>query len=447
MGRRRRLHWGRPEMQPPDSTRQADRPFHVLIKPIGPICNLACEYCFYLGKEQLYPSGESWRMTDEVLANLTRQYIAGQPTGANEVNFAWQGGEPTLMGLDFFRRAVELQKSVAAELGRPGLKITNALQTNATLLDDEWGRFLHDEGFLVGVSIDGPEHLHNRYRLDRDGAGTFDAVMRGVDALRRRNVEYNALTVVQADNANHPEEVYDFLVDAGFTFQQYISIVERLDGGGVSDRTVAPQQFGRFLCGVFDRWLQREDVGTIYVQLFDMMLGVVIGYPASLCVHARTCGHAVALEHNGDLYSCDHWVFPANHLGNIAESTLADMVQSEQQRRFGQDKFDTLTRYCRECEYLRFCHGACTKDRFATSPTGEANQQYLCQGYRMFYSHSIPIFEKMAQCLRMRRPAGEYKTIGRKTPEASRPPAGAVGRNDPCPCGSGLKYKKCCGKA
>ncbi|NLF31086.1 MAG: anaerobic sulfatase maturase [Planctomycetes bacterium] len=424
----------------------ASNGFHVLVKPIGPICNLRCAYCFYLEKEQLYGPGESWRMTDETLERFTRQYIAGQPPGASEVNFAWQGGEPTLMGVDFFRRAVALQKRAAEELGRPGLRISNALQTNATLLDDQWGRFLHEENFLVGVSIDGPQPLHDRYRLDVQGRGTFDAVMAGLEVLKRHQVEYNALTVVQADNAAHPVEVYDFLVDAGFQFHQYIPIVERDGETGVSGRSVSPAELGRFFRGIFDRWLQREHVGEVYVQLFDMMLGVAVGYPPSLCVHGPTCGRAVALEHNGDLYSCDHWVFPENRLGSIADTTLAAMVDGGFQTAFGRDKFDRLTAECRACPYLRYCHGLCPKDRIATSPAGESGHPYLCAGYRAFYSHSLPVFEKMARCLRLRRPARDYKVIDQLRPPAAPVPRGGVGRNDPCPCGSGRKYKKCCGQ-
>ncbi|MFW6145890.1 MAG: anaerobic sulfatase maturase [Planctomycetota bacterium] len=420
--------------------------FHVLVKPIGPICNLRCAYCFYLEKEELYDPDESWRMTDETLERFTRQYIAGQPPGVTEMNFAWQGGEPTLMGVDFFRRAVALQKRVAEELGRPGLRITNALQTNATLLDDPWGRFLHEESFLVGVSIDGPEAIHNRYRFDAQGRGSFDAVMAGLEVLKRHKVDYNALTVVQSDNAEHPVEVYDFLVDAGFQFHQYISIVEREGDSGVSDRSVRPEQLGRFFCRLFDRWLERDHVGEIYVQLFDMMLGVVMGYPPSLCVHTPTCGRAVALEHNGDLYSCDHWVFPENHLGNIATTPLAEMVDGDFQTTFGRDKFDKLTRECRACPYLRYCHGLCPKDRIATSSSGQPGHPYLCAGYKMFYKHSLPVFEKMARCLRLRRPARDYKIIDQFRPPAPPRPRGGVGRNDPCPCGSGKKYKKCCGR-
>ncbi len=431
--------------------KHARSPFHILIKPIGPICNLRCEYCFYLTKTEMFDDGEQFRMSDEVLEETIRQYIAAQPAGTGELNFGWQGGEPTLMGVDFFRRVVELQKKYA----RPDLEVNNGLQTNGTLLDDEWGKFLHDEKFLIGLSIDGPEELHNRYRLDVQGRGTFDRVMAGLDVLRRHDVEFNALTVVQHDNADHPRRVYDFLADKGITFLQFIPIVEHHGGEGVSGRSVAPEQFGRFLNGIFDRWLQRNDVGEVFVQQFDTILAITMGYPAPLCVHAEACGRSTAMEHNGDLYTCDHWVFPEYRLGNVMEESVTAMVDGDFQTGFGLDKSRKLPGYCKRCKYLRFCNGACPKDRIKNTPDGEAGLHYLCEGYTMFFEHSAPVFEKMADCLRMGRPASDYRVIEqvkRQAQAAPRPqqtqsarPASA-GRNDPCPCGSGKKYKKCCMK-
>jgi len=421
---------------------QARGPFHVLVKPIGPICNLRCEYCFYLTKKEMFAPDESFRMTDETLETLVRQYIGAQPDGTREINFGWQGGEPTLMGVDFFRRAVELQKQYA----RPGMTIGNGLQTNGTLLDDEWGRFLREENFLVGISIDGPKELHNRYRLDARGRGTFEEVMGGLEVLQRHKVEYNVLTVVQGDNAEHPREVYDFIADTGTTFLQLIPIVEGLGDGEVTDRSVGPEPFGRFMVGLFDRWLEREHVGKIFIQQCDMMLAIVMGYPAPLCCHAATCGRSTALEHNGDLYSCDHWVYPENLLGNVATASMAEMVDGEFQTAFGRDKSAKLPGYCRRCPHLRYCYGACPKDRLATTPDGEPGLAYLCKGYRMFYQHSLPVFEKMAECLRAGRPASDYKHADSPAPPSPTParPQAPVGRNAPCPCGSGKKYKKCC---
>ena len=414
-------------------------PFHVLTKPIGPICNLRCDYCFYLEKTDLFQeaSTRDYRMSDEVLEAFTRQYIEAQHPDAEEVNFAWQGGEPTLMGVDFFRRAVAYQQQYA----RPGQKVTNALQTNATLLNDRWGAFMHEHGFLAGLSVDGPEELHNRFRRDRRGRGSFAATMRGVEAMKRNRVEYNTLTVVQRDNAEHPREVYRFLRDLGSEYLQFIPLVEPGEDGCISPRTVQPQQWGRFLLEVLDEWL-KHDIGRVYVQHFELMLGVAMGLPPSLCVHSRTCGRSVALEHNGNLYSCDHFVFPRYYLGNILETHLRDLVDSEQQTTFGNDKFDTLPAYCRRCEFLAACHGGCPGHRRKRTPDGEQGLNWLCEGYREFYTHSAKYFRAMAEALRQRRPAAEYKRF--LTAPAA---AGAVGRNDPCPCGSGRKYKKCCGRS
>jgi len=426
-----------------ENLQTSNLPFHVLVKPIGPTCNLRCSYCFYLKKQEIYPFGEQWRMTEGVLEEFTRQYIVGQPKDTTEVNFAWQGGEPTLLEVDFYRRAVQLQR----EHARPGMRVTNSLQTNGTLLDDDWGRFLREEGFLVGLSVDGPSERHNRYRLDRRGQGSFDAVMNGLEVLKRHGVAFNALTAVQRDNADHPEQVYDFLVDGGFGFIQFIPIVVWLPDGAVSPDSVEPAQFGRFLNGVFDRWLQREHVGRVFVQLFDVTLGLVMGHPAALCVHGKTCGRAVVLEHNGDVYGCDHWVLPTHRLGNILAKPLAEMVDGEQQTAFGRAKFDGLPTCCRGCEFLCHCHGACPKDRMPRTPATTGGLQYLCEGYRQFYRHSLEVFGRMAQCLRTGRPAKDYRSIhDPPTPAARHGPAGRTGRNDPCPCGSGLKFKKCCGR-
>ncbi|TWU39800.1 Anaerobic sulfatase-maturating enzyme [Novipirellula artificiosorum] len=439
-----------------NSIQHARSPFHILIKPIGPICNLRCEYCFYLTKTEMFDDGEQYRMSDEVLEETIRQYIAAQPPGTEQLGFGWQGGEPTLMGVDFFRRVVELQTKYA----RPDLEVINGLQTNGTLLDDEWGKFLHDEKFLVGLSIDGPAELHNRYRLDVQGRGTFEKVMAGMDVLKRHEVEYNVLTVVHSDNADHPREVYDFLADEGVTFLQFIPIVEHDRKGNVSNRSVQSEQFGRFLNGVFDRWLQRNDVGRVFVQQFDTSLAITMGYPAPLCVHAETCGRSTAMEHNGDLYSCDHWVFAENRLGNVMETSVTDMVDGDFQTGFGLDKSRKLPGYCKRCKYLRFCNGECPKDRIKTTPDGQSGLHYLCEGYKMFFEHSGPVFEKMADCLRMGRPVSDYNVIDqfkrqaqaapRLQPTRSARPAdtrpAAPRRNESCPCGSGKKYKKCCMK-
>lgn len=398
----------------------ATRPFHVLTKPIGPICNLDCRYCFYLEKESLYPSERKWKMDDTTLDEYVRQYIASQP--GREVSFAWQGGEPTLLGVNFFRRAVELQRKYA-----DGKRITNALQTNGTLLDDEWCEFLAKHEFLIGLSIDGPRELHDHYRVDKKGEGSFDEVVRGLNLLKKHGVEFNTLTVVNRVNSRKPLEVYSFLREFGSGFMQFIPLVEReatdespfrkmqLDLAGppepgkprdfypVTPWSVRPEDYGRFLCTIFDEWVRR-DVGKVFVQMFDVSLGNWVGAPPSLCVFSERCGRAVAIEHNGDLYSCDHYVYPAYKLGNILETQMADLIESPFQQKFGNDKFDTLPQYCRRCDVRFACHGECPKHRFLRTPDGEEGLNYLCAGYKMFFNHIDPFMKRMAELLSMRQP-------------------------------------------
>jgi uncharacterized protein len=422
----------------------ATTPFHILAKPRGALCNLACHYCFYLEKENLYPASASFRMDDVVLEEYTRQYIAGQPEGVPEVNFAWQGGEPTLMGVHFFRRAVECQ----AKHARPGMQVLNSIQTNGTLLDDEWGEFLSENRFLVGLSIDGPEELHDPFRKDRGGKGSFARVMRGLEVLKKHDVSFNVLTCVQSKNADYPRAVYSFLVDIGARFLQFIPIVEPEASGGVSDRMVRPAQYGGFLCTVFDEWMGRSHAGRVFVRDFDVALSLTMGLPSPICVHAERCGRFVAMEHNGDLYSCDHYVDAEYRLGNITERSLVGMVDGPRQDRFGRDKRDRLPRYCMECEFLPLCNGGCPKDRIIAAPDGEAGLNYLCEGYRRFFRHTRPAFVEMATAIRSRyltgwQPGGGDGSDGSgSSPGAPREP----GRNQPCLCGSGTKFKRCCGR-
>ena len=379
--------------------------FHVMAKPIGPICNLDCKYCFYLEKEALYPQVEKWAMREEVLESYIRQYIDAQD--APVVHFAWQGGEPTLLGVEYFRRVVELQKRYAN-----GKEIWNAFQTNGVLLNSEWADFFSENKFLVGLSIDGPLEVHDAYRVDKGGQPTFDRVMRGMDALKNRGVEFNTLTTVHRGNADRALQVYRFLKECGSGFMQFIPIVERaaqhetadglrlvspdfLGAAQVTPWSVEPSQFGRFLCAIFDEWV-RNDVGKFFVQLFDVSLEMWAGMEASLCVFRRTCGAALALEHGGDLYSCDHFVYPENRLGNMMESPLKALVESEQQLRFGQAKESTLPEYCRQCDVRFACNGECPKHRFTTTPDGEAGLNYLCAGYKMFFHHVDPYMRFMA---------------------------------------------------
>ncbi len=392
----------RKKRQSSHKIKQAGQPFHLLCKPTGPLCNLRCSHCFYLEKVELYPDENRWRMPDEVLERFTQVYIHAQPQGVQEVQFAWQGGEPTLLGVDFFRCAIELQQKYA----RKGMRIANALQTNGTLIDDEWAGFLAKNNFLIGFSIDGPQELHDRYRVDAKGEGSFAPAMRGLEAMKRHNVEFNTLTCVQADNADHPEEVYEFLKSIGSKFMQFIPIVESGPDGRLSPETLTPEQWGRFMCGIFDQWL-KEDVGEIFVQHVDTLLGIVAGYPSALCVHSPVCGRALAIEHNGDIYSCDHFVTPRHLLGNITRDSMAWMVDGEQQTRFGRDKSATLSAKCRACKYLRLCYGGCPVNRLARTAEDEP-QNAVCEGYYAYYEHIVPILTAMAAAIKDRRPARDW---------------------------------------
>ncbi len=391
-------------------TMQVPSGFHVLAKPTGAICNLDCTYCFFLSKERLYP-GSRFRMTDEVLASYLRQYIAAQ-RGA-EVEIAWQGGEPTLMGLDFFQRAVDLSE----QFKQPHQTVHFTMQTNGVLLDDAWCRFFKEHRFLIGLSLDGPRPLHDAYRVDRGGHGTFERVMQAARLLQSHQVEYNILTTIHAANAAYPLEVYHFLRDeVGAQFIQFIPIVERAnetgfqEGNTVTERSVTAEQFGHFLCTIFDAWVRR-DVGRLFVQTFDAALGSWLKAPPSLCIFAPICGNALALEHTGDLYSCDHFVEPNYLLGNITETPMIDLVASAQQRQFGLDKKERLPHYCRECDVRFACHGECPKNRFIETPDGESGLNYLCAGYKTFFHHINHPMRIMAQLIRKRRAPAEIMTI------------------------------------
>jgi len=428
--------------------------FHLLVKPTGAVCNLDCTYCFFLSKELLYP-GSRFRMADELLDTYLRQLIEAH-AGAPEVIVAWQGGEPTLMGLPFFRRSAEL----AGRYRRPGQRILHTIQTNGTLIDDEWAEFFAEQGFLVGLSIDGPSEVHDTYRVDKGGKGSFDRVMSGLAALRKHGVEWNALATVHVANQDLGREVYRFLRDdCGARYLQFIPIVERAseqllqvanagwgtrakdrplyvqDGQLVTDRSVAPEGYGRFLIDVFEDWVRR-DIGEVYVQMFDVALANWYGEPPGLCVHSETCGAALALEHNGDVYSCDHYVEPAYLLGNIGERRLLDLIALPRQREFGQAKRDTLPGYCLRCDVRFACHGGCPKDRFALTPDGEQGLHYLCPSYQAFFRHISPAMNAMCESLKAGRAPSEL-TASYAAADSRR------GRNDPCPCGSGRKWKHC----
>jgi len=376
--------------------------FNVMLKPRGAICNLDCKYCYYLAKEMLYP-GSRFRMEEDLLEEFTRQYIEAQPV--LEATFAWQGGEPTLMGVDFYRKALAFQEKYR----KPGSINHNAFQTNGTTINDEWGQFFHEHNFLIGISLDGPQGLHDAYRVDKSGQPTFDRVIESLEILKRHQVDFNILTCVHSANVGHGLEVYRFLRDdVGARYIQFIPIVERRrvngyqQGNRVSERSVTGRQFGAFLTAVFDEWLQ-YDVGTVFVQLFDIALGVWLGHRAGLCIFDETCGGALALEHNGDLYACDHFVEPDCFLGNIRQDKLLAMVTSPRQISFGEAKRETLPKYCRRCEVRFMCNGGCPKNRILKTPDGEPGLNYLCEGYRAFFNHIDQPMKMMAMMVNLRR--------------------------------------------
>ena len=411
--------------------------FHVMVKPTGAVCNLNCSYCFYLDKKSLYPDGK-FRMSDEVLEAYLQQLIEAHQT--HSVTVAWQGGEPTLMGLDFYRKAVSLQNKYR----KPGMTFENTLQTNGTLLDDDWCRFLKENNFLVGISLDGPGELHDICRKDKRGQGTFDKVTAGLRLLRKYGVDYNILATVNRFNAGYPLDIYRFFRDdLGAQYIQFIPIVEKSDipvfrnGDQETAYSVLPDQWGRFLIAIFDEWVRR-DVGRTFVLNFDGTLAGWLNRAGTLCIFGHTCGLGLALEHNGDLYSCDHFVDPEHKLGNILETPLFDMVTSERQIKFGNDKRESLSDYCHKCEYLFICNGECPKNRFCEAPDSQMGLNYLCSGYRAFFKHTELHMKIMASLLSHNRPAADVMPLLARFAH--------TGRNQPCPCGSGQKFKKCHGK-
>jgi uncharacterized protein len=422
---------------------------HVLAKPAGAACNLKCSYCYFLNKDRLYP-GSRFRMSDELLENYICQLIASHRV--DKVAVAWQGGEPTLMGIAFYRRAIELQEKYR----RPGMTFENSMQTNGTLLNDEWCEFLRENDFLVGISMDGPAELHDTHRVDKNGRPTFDRVMDGIRLLQKHGVEYNVLVTVNRINAQHPLEVYRFLRDeVNTSWIQFIPAIERLKDGAVSiyqegttvsERTVAPEQWGNFLIAIFDEWV-RHDVGRIFVQTFEAAVRNWLGPGSSgMCVFDPTCGHGLAMEHNGDLYACDHFVEPGYLLGNILQEQMIDLVGSDQQRKFGRDKLDTLPRFCRECEVRFACHGECPKNRFLTTPDGEPGLNYLCAGYKSFFNHADRSLKILAGLIHRGLPATKIMALLAQEEAQQAEVFSQVGRNAPCPCGSGVKFKKCHGR-
>jgi len=421
--------------------------FHMLAKPTGSACNLACEYCFFLRKSELYP-GQRQRMSDETLDAYLSQLLDAHPDGP--VNIAFQGGEPTLMGVDFYRRAVELVE----EHRRPGQEPVYSIQTNATLIDAEWASFLAENRFLVGVSIDGPADVHDAFRHTNSGEPTHESVVKGIRALNEAGTEWNALVTVNRASEGRGADVYRFLRDqAGARFIQFIPIVERETdatgtptGSAVTERSVTAQVYGAFLADVFDVWV-RADVASVFVQDFDAALAAWAGEGNPICVHAPVCGRALALEFNGDAYSCDHFVDGEHLLGNLHDTPLATLTESETQRLFGADKEMSMPAECETCEVKFACHGGCPKDRFVPSQDGQPPSNYLCEGYRRFYRYVDEPMRVMAALLAQDLPPSDVMQLVAEVDAERDAALASAGRNEPCPCGSGHKYKHCHGAA
>lgn len=394
------------------------KPLYVMLKPAGAHCNLACKYCYYLEKDKLYPTAQRHLMSDEMLEQFTREYIEAQTM--NQVLFTWHGGEPLLRSLDFYRKALSLQQKYAG-----GRRIDNVIQTNGTLLTDEWCEFFAQNHWLVGISIDGPQPDHDHYRLTAAGKPSWKKVMQGIKLLKKHGVEWNAMAVVNAYNANHPLEFYRFFKENGCQFLQFTPIVERLtrhedgrnlasladkDEISLSEASVAPEQWGYFLCAIFDEWV-RKDVGKIFVEIFDCTLANWMGISPGICAYSKECGHAGVMEHNGDVYSCDHFVFPEYKLGNIRDHSLIDMLYGEQQQEFSRLKHSSLPRQCKECDMEFACHGECPKNRFMKDKYGDSGLNYLCPGYYHYYQHVAPYMDYMKQELMSQRPPSNIMKV------------------------------------
>ena len=394
------------------------KPLYVMLKPAGAHCNLACKYCYYLEKNKLYPTAQRHLMSDEMLEQFTREYIEAQTM--NQVLFTWHGGEPLLRSIDFYRKALSLQQKYAG-----GRRIDNVIQTNGTLLTDEWCEFFAQNHWLVGISIDGQQPDHDHYRLTAAGKPSWKKVMQGIKLLKKHGVEWNAMAVVNAYNVNHPMEFYRFFKENGCQFLQFTPIVERLtrheDGRTLasladkneiplSEASVTPEQWGYFLCAIFDEWV-RKDVGKIFVEIFDCTLANWMGISPGICAYSKECGHAGVMEHNGDVYSCDHFVFPEYKLGNIRDHSLIDMLYGEQQQEFSRLKHSSLPRQCKECDMEFACHGECPKNRFMKDKYGDSGLNYLCLGYYHYYQHVAPYMDYMKQELMAQRPPSNIMKV------------------------------------
>jgi uncharacterized protein len=413
---------------------KASREFQVFAKPAGAACNLGCHYCYYLKKKDLYPEGHSQRMPEDILEQYIVQHIDAFP--GKVIHFSWHGGEPTVLGLDYFQKIVALQRKHRP----PDRRIANGIQTNGTLLDDRWCRFLAAEGFAVGISLDGPQAMHDRYRVTKSQHPTHMQAMRGYKLLQKHRIPNDILCVVNSHNVEYPSHVYRFFKQIGARYIGFLPLVELQPEAqdGLSRRTVPAEAFGSFLCAIFDEWMSR-DIGHIKVQIIEEATRTAFGQEHSLCIFRKTCGDVPVIEHNGDFFSCDHFVDPQHHLGNIRQSPLVALLESPSQKAFGQAKLDTLPRYCRQCAVLDMCNGGCPKNRILRTPDGQSGLNYLCEGYKRFFTHCRPFVEQLAAL--WQRQARDREPLSTPAGKKAMP---KTGRNDPCPCGSGRKYKKCC---
>ncbi len=414
--------------KPPDKINPS-REFQVFAKPVGALCNLGCVYCYYLEKEHIYGAGAPLRMSDEVL----EEYIIRQIEATTDpvIHFAWHGGEPTLFGLNSFHKIVQFQQKHKPA----GKEIINGIQTNGTLLNEAWCEFFAAEQFVVGISMDGPEEMHNRYRLTKDQRAAFEQTMRGYDLLQQFRVPTEILCVVNDYNVQQPLTVYRFFKQLNAGYITFLPLVERQPRTetGVTPETVPADAFGDFLCTIFDEWVN-EDIGRVKIQIIEEATRTAFNQEHTLCIFKQRCGGVPVVEHNGDFYSCDHYVDQDHLLGNIMDRSLAELLDSPEQKAFGQAKLDTLPQYCRGCEVLDMCNGECPKNRFIRTPDGESGLNYLCEGYRKFFIHCKSFVNEVAA--RWQKQLGEQQGAGHHPVR--------VGRNDPCPCGSGKKYKNCC---
>ena len=417
------------------NTVKASRDFQIFAKPVGPICNLDCHYCYYLQKRHLYPSRESFRMPEDILENYIVQHI--KASNNEEIRFSWHGGEPTILGLDYFQKIVALQ-----DKHKPAnQRITNGMQTNGILLNEEWCRFLAKEGFSVGLSLDGPQEFHDKHRLTRDQKPTHEKTMRGYELLRKHRVYCDILCVINSDNVKYPLKVYKFFKLIEAPYISFLPVVESLPEaeGSISQLTVPAKAWGDFLCTIFDEWIS-QDIGRIKVQIFEEATRTAFGQKHSLCIFRETCGDIPVIEHNGDFFSCDHFVDTEHRLGNIQQNSLVELLECPAQKSFGLAKLKSLPSYCLTCDVKAMCNGGCLKNRFIKTPEGESGLNYLCAGYKQFFTHCQPFVLEVAAQWRQQKPKQQPMVFH----QSGSHDTDKIGRNEPCPCGSGKKYKFCC---